>query len=170
MSSPVCEQCGSPAVDEKYRSTFGVLVCDLCKKKYPEQYSLITKTAAMKSYLLSSEELEDFDRLPHMERPNPHKSSWHNMQLYLSKQVISFSIEKHGSLDGLERAKGDWEKEKLQRKEKKYEKKLWELRKKTRADIWDKNKLPESRHTHTFIVGSTGKRCSECGFEIKFET
>jgi DNA-repair protein complementing XP-A cells len=104
-----------------------------------------------------------------MELPNPHKSTWHNMQLYLSKQVVGFAVEKHGGLECLERAKDEWNREKLRRKEKHYSKKLRELRKKTRADIWFKERATDSRHTHKFIADPTGKTCSECGFRIRFE-
>lgn len=165
----VCERCASPAFDEKIAKTFGVYVCDVCIKSYPQDYSLITKTAAMKEFLLTAEELDDRDRLPHMERPNPHKSSWHNMQLFLKKQVCSFAIEKHGSLDALEQNKDEWVKCKMKRKEKRYADKMTELRKKTRADSWKSSMTGSVRHVHKFREDELGRECTECGFKVKYE-
>jgi DNA-repair protein complementing XP-A cells len=164
-----CEKCKSPAIDEKMANIYGVSVCDLCQRKHPEEYNLITKTAAIKEFLLTAEEMDDRERLPHMEKPNPHKSTWHNMQLFLRKQVSEFAIEKHGSLENLEKCKEEWVKTKVARKEKRYSEKLAELRKKTRADNRSRHLSKVTRHTHAFVESSVGKRCTECGYEIKYE-
>lgn len=171
QSEKACEKCGSPAFDEKIAGVYGVYVCDLCIKAHPQLYSLITKTAAMKEFLLTAEELDDRDRLPHMERPNPHKSSWHNMQLFLRKQVTHFAVEKHGSLEQLELNREEWVKSKVKRKEKRYAAKLVELRKKTRADSWKPaGSSPTARHVHVFEESEHGRECTDCGFKIKYET
>lgn len=41
---PVCHLCKSPELDDQLRRVFGVRVCNRCKQKYPEKFSLLTKT------------------------------------------------------------------------------------------------------------------------------
>lgn len=102
------------------------------------------------------------------------------MQLFLRKQLREFAIEKYGSMDKLEEHRRDWTAAKVQRKEKRYSAKMADLRKKTRTDTWsssvDKNPLLEKstskglgRHKHIFTIYDDSKKCSECGFVVKFE-
>lgn len=49
----VCRECGSLEVDWKWEEVFSCLVCSACKEKYPEKYSLLTKTEAREDYLLT---------------------------------------------------------------------------------------------------------------------
>jgi DNA-repair protein complementing XP-A cells len=78
-----------------------VRVCTACKKKFPEKYSLLTKTEckevrtpfcrsrrnSRQDYLLTDPELKDEDLLPHLLRPNPYASTYSNMMLFLRVQV-----------------------------------------------------------------------------------
>lgn len=57
---------------------------------------------AKQDYLLTDEELSDHTVLPCMTKPNPHKATWSEMQLYLSAQVEKFAIEKWGSLEAIQ--------------------------------------------------------------------
>lgn len=43
-SSPRCEGCRSLEIDNQFHKVFDVRVCKKCKEKYPEKYSLLTKT------------------------------------------------------------------------------------------------------------------------------
>lgn len=169
MADLVCEKCGSKCIDERFFSTFKVAVCDSCKKSDQDQYALITKTAAMREFLLTAEELEDTQIFPHLVRPNPHKSSWHNMQLFLRKQVADFSVKKHGSLNKLEDNKVKKVERKLSSKEKRYSKKMKELRQKTRLDTSIGTRSRPARHTHDFEENDNGKLCRVCGFQINYE-
>ncbi|KAG9792202.1 hypothetical protein KCU88_g890, partial [Aureobasidium melanogenum] len=48
-----CRECGTLEVDWKWLDVFGLAVCNACKEKYPEKYSLLTKTEAREDYLLT---------------------------------------------------------------------------------------------------------------------
>lgn len=133
-------------------------------------------------------ELKDNELLPHLERPNPHKSTWNNMMLYLRFQVeeYAFSSKKWGSPEALdaEFAKRDTEKKK--RKEDKFKSKLHELKKRTRVEAYRRNRKGDGgtqfgddlgtggKHTHQWgravVDGDTGvgvKTCVECGMEVE---
>ncbi len=48
-----CRDCGSLEIDWKWEEVFGCAVCERCKEKYPDKYSLLTKTEAREDYLLT---------------------------------------------------------------------------------------------------------------------
>ena len=48
-----CRECGGLEVDFKWEEVFGCAVCNACKEKVPERYSLLTKTEAKEDYLLT---------------------------------------------------------------------------------------------------------------------
>lgn len=48
-----CRECSSPEVDWVWDDVFGVSVCNRCKDKFPEKYSLLTKTECKEDYLLT---------------------------------------------------------------------------------------------------------------------
>ncbi|KAF2490154.1 DNA repair protein Rad14 [Lophium mytilinum] len=190
-----CRECGSLEIDWKWEEIFGVSVCARCKETIPEKYSLLTKTEAREDYLLTDPELKDEDLLPHLSRPNPHKSSFHDMQLFLRFQVedYAFSPRKWGSPENL-----DAEFEKRQtvsksRKEKKFNSKLADLKKRTRVEAYKRSRLAAvageggreaqfgdkvtrygERHEHEWgravldpESGMSKKTCVECGMEIE---
>jgi len=51
--STTCRECGSMEIDWKWEEVFGCAVCNACKEKVPEKYSLLTKTEAKEDYLLT---------------------------------------------------------------------------------------------------------------------
>ncbi|ORY09927.1 XPA protein C-terminus-domain-containing protein [Clohesyomyces aquaticus] len=185
-----CRECSSLEIDYKWQDIFHIGICALCREKYPDKYSLLTKTEAREDYLLTDPELKDEDLLPHLERPNPHKQSFHNMQLFLRLQVeaYAFSEKKWG---GPERLDEEWQKRQKiakERKEKKFKSKLDDLKKRTRVEAYkrarlggdaganfgDKVKGWGDRHVHEWgrsvLDPSTGmmrKRCEECGMEVE---
>ncbi|KAL9627073.1 MAG: hypothetical protein Q9164_007714, partial [Protoblastenia rupestris] len=118
----VCRECGSLEIDWKWEEIFGCAICNACKEKFPDKYSLLTKTEAKEDYLLTDPELKDEELLPHLERPNPHKSTWNNMMLYLRYQVedYAFSEKKWGSGKALDEEFAKREGEKKRRKEDKF--------------------------------------------------
>lgn len=117
-----CRECGSIEIDWKWEETLKCAVCSSCKEKFPEKYSLLTKTEAKEDYLLTDRkqriglfsgrallrifanyvffstlshpaaELKDEELLPHLEKPNPHKATWNNMMLYLRFQVEEYAF------------------------------------------------------------------------------
>lgn len=42
--NPKCRECQTVDIDSTFKKVFGCLVCNRCKDKYPEKYSLLTKT------------------------------------------------------------------------------------------------------------------------------
>ncbi|KAL7267099.1 DNA repair protein rad14 [Rhizina undulata] len=172
-----CFECGSLEIDWKWQEVFGCRVCGKCKDEKPEKYSLLTKTECREDYLLTDPELKDEELLPHIEKPNPHKSTWNNMMLYVRYQVEAHALKKWGSLEALDK---EFEKRTAERKKRKDEKfctKLRELKKKTRVESWKRNgggSTSSGKHEHVYgpavVKGDTGesiRTCEECGFEIE---
>lgn len=173
--NPKCVHCGTPDLDEQLRTVFGVKVCTNCKKENPDLYSLLTKTECKEDYLLTEPELRDTDLMPHLLRPNPHRPTYSNMMLFLRCQVeaYAFSPRKWGSPEALDEEFEKREQEKTAKKNKKFEKKLRELRKKTKTNVW--HKRVEEQHVHDFeeLVGEGGEtvqKCKECGVEVEVES
>jgi DNA-repair protein complementing XP-A cells len=188
-----CHECGSVEIDFKWDDIFNCQVCNTCKDKFPDKYSLLTKTEVRDDYLLTDPELKDEDILPHLERPNPHKATWNNMMLFLRYQVeeYAFSAKKWGSTEALDEAFEKREQQKKKRKEDKFNSKLKELRKKTRVEAWRRNQRnredgeggggqfgdklrDDGKHEHEWGAavlnpdsGETVKQCVECGMEVE---
>lgn len=170
---PKCYDCGSLEIDWKWREVFKCRVCNKCKESVPEKYSLLTKTEAREDYLLTDPELRDADLLPHLEKPNPHKSTWNNMMLYLRYQVEAHAVKKWGGLENLDKEFEKRTTEKKRRKDEKFRSKLRELKKKTRVESWKKGGMGGAGHEHVWGVlvegeGGMGMRtCEECGMEAE---
>ncbi len=62
-----CAECASLDIDWTWEEVFGVRVCARCKEKFPEKYSLLTKTEVREDYLLTERKLflSLFDDLCH---------------------------------------------------------------------------------------------------------
>jgi DNA-repair protein complementing XP-A cells len=186
-----CRECNSLEIDWKWQDIFGISVCNICKEKLPDKYSLLTKTEARDDYLLTDPELKDEDLLPHLERPNPHKQFFHPMQLFLRLQVetYAFSPKKWGSAEALDEEYTKRQGVAKERKQKKFANKLADLKKRTRAEAYkraamagdgadaqfgQKIKGRYDRHEHEWgrsvldpETGMTKKRCEECGMEVE---
>ena len=63
-----CRECGSLEIDWTWDEVFGCRVCEACKKKLPERYSLLTKTECRADYLLTDRKL-----LPSRSHPFDHQ-------------------------------------------------------------------------------------------------
>ena len=182
-----CRECESLEIDWKWADVFGCAVCNACKEKLPEKYSLLTKTEAREDYLLTDPELKDEELLPHLERPNPHKSTWNNMMLFLRYQVEEYAFSKKwGSAEALDAEFNRREADKKRRKEDKFKSKLQELKKKTRVDAYRRGRKAGGgggqfgddvgkggKHNHTWgrpVENDEGigvKTCIECGMEVE---
>lgn len=133
-------------------------------------------------------ELRDEELLPHLERPNPHKSTWNNMMLYLRYQVeeYAFSDKKWGSPEALDAEFERREGEKKRRREAKFKTKLQDLKKRTRVDAYRRNRMGAAggafgddlgnggRHVHQWgrsvenpETGIGVKTCVDCGMEVE---
>ncbi|KAG6033441.1 hypothetical protein E4U41_006918 [Claviceps citrina] len=183
-----CRDCQSLEIDFVWEEVFHVSVCNKCKEKYPEKYSLLTKTECKQDYLLTDPELRDAELLPHLSRPNPHKSHWHDMMLFLRFQVEEYAIKtKWGSAEALDAEYEKREAQKRARKEAKFKEKLTDLKRKTRTDAFRRqagtlgtsgasrfgDSIRETRHVHQWgrtvanEEGVTVKTCVECGMEVE---
>jgi len=181
-----CRECASLEIDYNWDEVFGTQVCNACKEKVPEKYSLLTKTEAKEDYLLTDPELKDEQLLPHLEKPNPHKATWNNMMLYLRYQVeeYAFSDKKWGSPEALDDEFTKRQTEAKDRKEKKFRTKLNDLKRRTRVDAYKRQKAGVEggnfgdrlggKHEHEWgrsvedpSTGMTVKTCVECGMEVE---
>ncbi|KAI1389177.1 DNA repair protein [Hypoxylon trugodes] len=158
-----CAECKSLEIDFVWEEVFGCAVCNACKEKYPEKYSLLTKTECREDYLLTEPELRDEELLPHLSRPNPHKSHWHDMMLFLRYQVeeYAFSKKKWGSAEALDAEFERREADKKKRKEAKFKEKLLDLKKRTRTDAY-------RRQRGKLGIGGNGGSSAAPGKKAKF--
>ncbi|KAG6270074.1 hypothetical protein E4U47_003841 [Claviceps purpurea] len=183
-----CRDCRSLEIDFVWNEVFHISVCNKCKEKYPEKYSLLTKTECKQDYLLTDPELRDPELLPHLSRPNPHKSHWHDMMLFLRFQVEEYALKtKWGSAEALDAEYEKREGQKRARKEAKFKEKLTDLKRKTRTDAFRRqagtlgksgaskfgDSIREGRHVHQWgrtvenEDGMTVKTCVDCGMEVE---
>lgn len=181
-----CRECGSLEIDWQFDELLQTQVCHTCKEKIPEKYSLLTKTEAKEDYLLTDPELRDENLLPRMTKPNPHKSTWNDMMLFMRFQVeeYAFSDKKWGSAEKLDEEFERRLKETKDRKEKKFKNKLNELKKRTRVDAYKKGRaggggefgdtIGNAKHEHEWgrsvedpETGMTKRSCIECGMEVE---
>jgi DNA-repair protein complementing XP-A cells len=140
-------------------------------------------------------ELRDKDLLPHLSRPNPHKTHWHDMMLFLRYQVEDYAFNtKWGSPEALDAEFERREAAKKKRKEDKFRDRLLDLKKKTRADAFRRGAAGAAggeaarfgdsiagggvggvnkRHVHEWgraVVddgGMSTKTCVSCGMEVE---
>ena len=185
-ASRTCRECSTLEVDWKWLDIFDLAVCHSCKEKCPDKYSLLTKSECKEDYLLTDPELKDEKLLPHLERPNPHKSNWHNMFLYMRCQIedYAFSEKRWGSAEALDAEFAKREEDKKRRKESKFKSKLADLKKRTRVEAYQRarkggganfgDELGDGKHVHDFgravdnpETGTTIKQCQTCGLEVE---
>lgn len=57
-----CRECGNVEIDWKWEEELKCAVCNACKEKFPDKYSLLTKTEAREDYLLTDRKF--FEMLP----------------------------------------------------------------------------------------------------------
>lgn len=169
IDAPKCFECGTAELDFKLYNVFKCRVCKADREKFPDKYSLLTKTECREDYLLTDPELRDAELLPHLERPNPHKTTFNNMMLYLRYQVEEFAFKKWGGPEGLD---AEYERRvaaKKSRKDKKFLSKLKEMRRTTRANVLAKGPGGTGAHVHEWSAGikepsgMVKRRCAQCG-------
>jgi len=178
-----CRHCRILDVDMDMYRHYTVAVCRSCRDARPEEYTLLTKTEVKEDYLLTEEELNDGKLMPHWERPNPRKSSFARMKLYLREQVETFAFEKWNGPEGLDK---EWQRrldEKERRKEVKFKSVMSDLRKRTRIQERlnrqqkaAEKKTNDTKHEHEFELteeeiyddetGEPVRRCVHCGLEM----
>lgn len=153
-----CRYCLQIPIDEEIDEIFGILVCRNCRYK---ELKLITKTSCLSNYLLTSEELRNFSFL---DRPNPHKGTWSNMNLYLEDQIVEFAVKKWGSMEEIRKTKEKRGKALEDRKIRKLKDRIKDLKRRTRV----KGENVE-KHVHEFVVTLEGTSRCKCGMVIEQE-
>jgi DNA-repair protein complementing XP-A cells len=153
-----CRYCGTFPINQEVERVFDIYVCTNCRFRKLE---FITKTRCRSEYLLSTEELNSFRCLL---RPNPHKGTWSDMNLYLKEEIESFAIKKYIFYERIEEIKEERKSKLMERKKKKLKKKIRDLKRKTRLD---ERELPK-RHEHEFMDVDGACTCS-CGLIIEQE-
>lgn len=169
-----CFECGSQELDFQFLGVFNSRVCFKCKGEFPDKYSLLTKTECKEDYLLTDPELKDTEIMPHLLKPNPHNTTYSSMMLYLRYQVEEFAYKKWNGPEGLDSEYQRRVEEKKVKKDKKFEMKLRELRKKTRVAKFSKSaaRRLDGPHEHQYSepvddphTGMSVRTCTVCGLE-----
>ncbi|KAF2766786.1 DNA repair protein [Teratosphaeria nubilosa] len=179
-----CRECGSLEIDWTWDEVLRCQVCHTCKEKLPEKYSLLTKTEAKDDYLLTDPELKDDLILPHLNKPNPHNSTYHDMMLYVRYQLEDFAFQKWGGEAALDEEFQRRKDQQKANKEKKFRSKLNELKKRTRVEAYKRARrggggdfgdtIGRGRHEHEWgrtvedpESGVGRKSCVECGMVVE---
>ncbi|KAK4875681.1 hypothetical protein RN001_012103 [Aquatica leii] len=145
---PTCTKCNNIFSQSWLFDTFDYPVCDDCKDP-EEEHRLITKTEALKEYLLKDCDLEKREpSLKFIKKKNPHNQHWGDMKLYLQIQVEERALEVWGSQEKLEEQIQKREEKKVMTKSKKYQKQMKELRMAVRSSLY--NKTSGAGHKHDF--------------------
>lgn len=169
----MCDECGSIELDTVLKRDFDVRICSACRSRRADDYVLLTKSTAREEFMLTDEELRDTAVLPFVTRPNPHKSTWTDMQLYLRLHVKRFAHRKWGGPEGLAAEIKRRADTRDKNRERRFAEKLGELRRKTRSTAVARatTGLSASRHEHVYgPPSSDGRRkCTVCGICVIVE-
>lgn len=157
-SNTKCMFCDSPFLDFEISKIFSIYCCRQCRY---EKLKFITKTCAIKNYLLNEYDLRD---LKYITRPNPHKGNWHDMILYIENQIKSICMKKYGNEEAVEEIIKNRKESIKQRKIKKLKTKIRDLKRRT---IVKTNTREQHSHEFTGIGGV--KKCIICGMKIEQE-
>ena len=171
---PSCEDCDKDFADSYLFRTFDHPVCDECKNMERDgPHELITKTDAKNQFLLQDLHFErDGNPLKFLLRKNPHNPRYGDMKLFLRLQIEKVAIDIWGSEEELEKEIEKREANKVLLKQKRYQKKMKELRKAVRSSLFTKNL---DAHTHSYGEESYdedkdeySKTC-DCGHVLTYE-
>ncbi|KAM8962216.1 DNA repair protein complementing XP-A cells [Pelodytes ibericus] len=168
----ICEECSKEFMDSYLSNNFDLAVCDNCRDS-EEKHKLMTRTEAKQTYLLKD---CDFDKrepvLKFILKKNPHNSRWGDMKLYIKAQIVKRSLEVWGTEEAIEEAKESRKDNKDKMNQKKFDKKVKELRRAVRSSLWKKDL---GGHQHEYgpeehiEEDMYKKTCKTCGHELNFE-
>ncbi|XP_032622600.1 DNA repair protein complementing XP-A cells isoform X1 [Chelonoidis abingdonii] len=168
----ICEECGKQFMDSYLMQHFDWATCDNCRD-VEGKHKLITRTEAKQDYLLKDCDLDKREPvLKFILKKNPHNSQWGDMKLYLKLQVIKRSLEVWGSEEVLQEARETRQDNREKMKQKKFDKKVKELRRAVRSSLW---KRGTGSHQHEYGPEENieedmyKKTCTICGHELTYE-
>ncbi|XP_043575217.1 DNA repair protein complementing XP-A cells [Chiloscyllium plagiosum] len=170
----LCEECGKEFMDSYLSSHFDLPVCDNCRDS-EEKHKLITRTDAKQEFLLKDCDLDKRTPvLKYILKKNPHNTNWGNMKLYVRLQIIKRSLEVWGSEEALQEAKEARQENREKIKQKKFDKKVKDLRRAVRSSLWKKESTlhqheygPEEEHEEE--EDTYKKICTTCGHQLIYE-
>jgi DNA-repair protein complementing XP-A cells len=134
------------------------MVCKNCCKQ--DKYALLTKTESKQDYLLTDREVE---RLPCWMKPNKYGNN--PMKLYLRMHVEELAIEKHKSLELMDQEFELRQAKLAKRKHNAFERKLKDLRKRTRIKY-----TPDVDCSHDYQAENSIMKCKICGLTVEYES
>ncbi|XP_021237205.1 DNA repair protein complementing XP-A cells [Numida meleagris] len=168
----ICGDCGKEFMDSYLMQHFDWATCDNCRDA-EDKHKLITRTEAKEEYLLKDCDLDQREPvLRFIVKKNPHNPRWGDMKLYLKVQVIKRALEVWGDEESLQEAKELRRDSREKMKQKKFDKKVKELRRAVRSSLWKK---AASIHEHEYgpeenVDEETYKKtCTVCGHELTYE-
>lgn len=91
-----CRECASLEIDWKWDEELKCSICHACKDKFPEKYSLLTKTEAKEDYLLTDRESLDHS-LFRLARLLTHTQLNSKMKIYFRVWRSQTHISLHGT-------------------------------------------------------------------------
>ncbi|XP_029459542.1 DNA repair protein complementing XP-A cells isoform X4 [Rhinatrema bivittatum] len=168
----ICEECSREFMDSYLSNHFDLSVCDNCRDT-EGKHRLLTRTEAKQEYLLKDCDLDKREPvLRFIVKKNPHNTQWGDMKLYLKLQVIKRSLEVWGNEEVLKEAKETRQENRDKMKQKKFDKKVKELRRAVRSSLWTKER---SAHQHDYGPEEQieedmyRKTCTICAHELTYE-
>uniref|UniRef100_A0A915DNX7 XPA C-terminal domain-containing protein n=1 Tax=Ditylenchus dipsaci TaxID=166011 RepID=A0A915DNX7_9BILA len=170
-----CQECQKPLYDSWLWEKFSFAICDSCRDD-TDKHKLIARTEAKTKFLLKD---CDFDLrkpvLRFISKKNPHNPRYGDMKLYLQIQVEERALELFESWEKLEEARELRVKNREVVSEKKFEKKIKQMRKDLRGDPFMKVK-GDATHEHEFGEETYDKKkdiylktCKTCDHCVKYE-
>ncbi len=187
---PSCLECDDDLADSFLLRTFDLSVCDRCRDTEPDgKHELITKTDAKSTFLLKDADLDRSDErmtgerkpkepLKFIVRKNPHNARWGDMKLYLRSQVEDLALAVWGSEEALQKAHDEKESRKERAKQKKFDRKIKELRMRVRGSLYKRELASDAGAAHEHEFGEEGydeeedeyfKTCRTCSFTQRYE-
>uniref|UniRef100_H2Z4Z7 XPA C-terminal domain-containing protein n=1 Tax=Ciona savignyi TaxID=51511 RepID=H2Z4Z7_CIOSA len=168
----ICLDCDKPFLDSYLLSTYNHPACDKCRD-VEDKHSVITKSEAKDSYLLSEVDLTKREPiLKCVVRKNPRHNKWGDMKLFLKLQVEQRALEVWGSEEAIEKEHELRQQKREEAKRKKFDKNMKQLRKEVRSSLYS---VKVHGHQHSFgdekqiNEDEWTKTCSSCGHQITFE-
>lgn len=170
---PHCIECSQPFNNSFLHHTFDFSVCDHCRDN-EDRHMLMTKTDAKNEYLLKDCDFElRKPTLKFIVRKNPHNPRWGDMKLYLKPQIEKRALEVWGTEEAIEEEILKKEEQKEVSKQKKYSKKMQELRMNVRSSLYTR---ASKTHEHEYgpeeydaEADEYSKTCATCNHSYTFD-
>lgn len=170
-----CADCRKPLLNSYLWDKFNHPVCDTCRDEKGD-HKLISRTDAKNQYLLKDCDL-DFRKpvLRFISKKNPHNPRYGDMKLYLKAQLEQRCLDVYGSKEEFEKTKETRAAQKESRMEKRFEKKIKEMRQQVRGPKGVRGNQDKA-HEHVYGEESYDakkdeywKICKICGYKLTFE-